>query len=221
MSDPASTPPVRKGRGCLFYGCLTSLVLLLIAGLLAFFAVRAARNWIAGFTDAAPMKLPKVEMAEPEYEQLQARVKSFGDALEKGQPDEPLVLSERDINALLARAMPAKELADKFYIALEGDQVKGQVSIPLPSLGWFGRGRYLNGDASFNVSLQNGLLLVTAREVRVKGRPLPDPIMSQLRRENLAKDVYKDLKDAEAIGKFESIRVEDGQVIIRAREPKL
>ena len=54
-----------------------------------------------------------------------------------------------------------------------GDQVKGQVSIPLTDLGWLGKGRYLNGDATFNVSLESGVLIVTAREVRVKGQTAP------------------------------------------------
>ena len=220
MPDPTSLPPVRKGRGCLFYGCLTGLVLLLIAGLMAFFAVRFVRGRIADYTDAAPMRLPKVEMADAEFKQLEARVKSFGDAMDQNKPTEPLVLTERDLNALLAQSVNTKELADKFYVSLDGDQVKGQVSIPLPSLGWFGKGRYLNGDATFNVSLENGVLVATVREVRVKGRPLPDSVLGAWRQENLAKEVYKDQKNAEAIRKFESLQVRDGQVVIKARAPK-
>jgi hypothetical protein len=192
-------------------------MLLLLAGVMAFFAVRFVRNRIADYTDAAPMKLPKVEMAEAEFKQLDDRVKSFGDALQQGKPTEPLVLTEREVNALLAKQPEAKEFADKFYVSLEGDQVKGRVSLPLPHLGWLASGRYLNGDATFNVSLENGVLIVTAREVQVKGLPLPDSVMSQLRLQNLAKDVYKDPKNAEAIRKFESVQVREGTVIIKAR----
>ena len=111
MPDPATSASVRKGRGCLFYGCLTCLVLLLIAGLMAFFTARYIRNRIVDYTDAAPMTLPKVEMGETESRQLQERVKAFGDAMEKDQPTEPLVLSERDVNALIANLAAAKELA--------------------------------------------------------------------------------------------------------------
>lgn len=220
MAESTSPPLVRKRRGCLFYGCLTCLVLLLIVGLMAFLAVRFVKSQVNTYTDAAPMKLPKVEMGEAEFKELQGRVKSFGDALDQGKPTEPMILTERDLNALLADAPNTKELADKVYISLTGDQVKGQVSIPLTGLGWLGKGRYLNGDATFNVSLENGVLIVTASEVRVKGQPLPDSIMGRLRQENLAKDVYKDPKNAEAIRKFQSIQVQDGQVIIKARSPK-
>jgi len=221
MPDPATSPPARKGRGCLFYGCLTCLALLLVASLMAFFTVRYVRNRIADYTDAAPMKLPKVELADEELKQLNERVKSFGDAMEKGQPTDPLVLTERDVNALLASAAGTKELADKFYVSLDGDQVKGRVSIPIPNLGWLGKGRYLNGDATFDVSLENGVVRVTAREVHVKGRPLPDSVIARWRQENLAKDIFKDPENAEAIRKFESIQVHDGRVVIKARESKL
>ena len=220
MTDSTTPPQVRKRRGCLFYGCLTSLVLLVIVCVMAFFAVHFFRNRINAYTDSAPMKLPKVEMAQAEFKELQGRVKSFGEALDQGKPTEPMILTERDLNALLADAPNTKELADKVYVSLTGDQVKGQVSIPLTGLGWLGKGRYLNGDATFNVSLENGVLIVTASEVRVKGQPLPDSIMSRLRQENLAKDVYKDPKNAEAIRKFQSLEVQDGRVIVRARSPQ-
>ena len=220
MSDDSTTQPARKGRGCMFYGCLTGLLLLLLAGVMAFFAVRFVRNRIADYTDAAPMKLPKVEMAEAEFKELEERVKSFGNAVQQGKATEPLTLTERDLNALLAKQPEAKELADKVYVSLDGDQVKGRVSIPLPHLGWLASGRYLNGDATFNVSLENGVLIVTARAVQVKGLPLPDSVMSQLRVQNLAKDFYKDPKSAEAISKLESLQVRDGLVTIKARLPK-
>ncbi len=220
MSDPTMSTPPPKRRGCLFYGCLTCIVLALITVLLAVVAVRAVKNKIYAYTDAQPMQLPKVEMSDSEYDSLKQRVATFGDAMEQGKSVEPLVLAERDINALLAKAPNTKELADKVYVSMNGDQVKGQVSIPLSGLGWLGKGRYLNGEATFNVSLENGVLLVTAQEVKVKGKPLPETFMKQLRQENLAKEAYKNPKNAEAIRKLDSIQVEDSRAIIKARETK-
>lgn len=209
--------PVRKRRGCLFYGCLTCVVLFLIAGLAVFFTVRFVRNQINAYTDTQPVTLPKVEMPDAEWQELSQRVKSFGAAMEQGKPTEPLVLTERELNALIAKAANMKELADKVYVVVKGNEVTGQVSIPLSGLGWVGKDRFLNGEATFNVSLENGVLIVTAREIKVKGNPLPESIMSRLRQENLAKDAYKDAENAEAIRKLESIQVEDGQVHIKAR----
>jgi len=222
MPDPTTLPtttppPPRKGRGCLFYGCLTCVVLLLIMAVLAFVTVRFIKNQVNAYTDSQPMKLPKVEMTDTEFQKLDERVKAFGNAMEKGTPTEPLILTERDINAMIARAANLKELADKVYVAVNGNDVTGQVSIPLSRLGWLGKGRYLNGEATFNVSLENGVLIVTAREIKVKGKLLPETFMSQLRRENLAKEAYKEEKNAEAIRKLDSIQVQESQVTIKAR----
>ena len=159
-------------------------------------------------------------MSDTEFTSLKQCVTSFGEAMEQGKLVEPLILTERDINALLAKAPNTKELADKVYVSLNGDQVKGQVSIPLSGLGWLGKGRYLNGEATFNVSLENGVLIVTAQEIKVKGKPLPEQFMKQLRQENLAKEAYKDSKNAEAIRKLDSVQIEGGRAIIRARETK-
>src|SRR6185503_2543022 len=104
MPDPTTSTPPRKGRGCLFYGCLTCVVLLLIMAVLAVVLFRFVKNQVNAYTDSQPMKLPRVEMTDAEYQQLGKRVKSFGDAMEKGTGAEPLLLTERDINALITKA---------------------------------------------------------------------------------------------------------------------
>jgi len=220
MSDPTIPAPPPKRRGCLFYGCLTCVVLALVTVLLAVLGVRAVKNKINAYTDAQPVQMPMVEMSDTEFTSLKQRVTSFGEAMEQGKPVEPLILTERDINALLAKSPNTKELADKVYVSVNGGQVKGQVSIPLSGLGWLGKGRYLNGEATFEVSLENGVLIVTAQEVKVKGKLLPESFMKRLRQENLAKDAYKDPKNAEAIRKLDSIHVEDSRAVITARETK-
>lgn len=217
MTTPENPP---KKRGCLFYGCLTIVVLLLITGLCAFLAVRYLRSQFNAYTDTTPATLPKVEMSDADFQALQARAKTFNDSVDQGKPTAALELNEREVNALIFKSAKTKEFADRVYLALDGSNVTGQISFPLAGLGWLGKGRYLNGEATFNVSLENGVLIVTAREVRVKGKPLPDSFMGPLRQENLAKDAYKDAEHAATLRKLESLRVEDGRVIIKARTPE-
>lgn len=217
MTTPANPP---KKRGCLFYGCLTVIILLVIAGLCAFLAVRYVRNQFNAYTDTAPVPLPTVEISDADLQGLQARAKEFSDNVDQGKATAPLLLTEREINALIFKSPKTKEFADRVYLSLQGSNVTGQISIPLSGLGWLGKGRYLNGEATFNVSLENGVLIVTAREVRVKGKPLPDSFMGPLRQENLAKDAYKDAEHAATLRKLDSLRVEDGRVIIKARTPE-
>jgi hypothetical protein len=220
MNDPASSSaPIRKRRGCLFYGCLTLVVLLLVFCLLAFLTVRWIGNRVNAYTDTAPMEMPRVEMADTEMKALEQRMDSFGVALEKGKTAETLVLTEREINALITRKSGTTNLANRVYVSLKDNQVKGQISLPLNGIPLIGKGRYLNGEAVFHVSLDNGVLIVTADQVKVKGIPLPETFMKEVRKENLAKDAYNDAESARIIRKLESIQVENGRAVIKPRAP--
>lgn len=219
MSDPTQPAPARKGRGCLFYGCLTCVVFLLIAGLGVFFTARYVKNQFNAFTEAAPATLPKVQVSDAEFDELQNRLKAFSDAMQQGQPAEALVLTERDINAFIAKSPEAKEIADKVYVSLKGDELKGQVSIPLSQLRWIGKGRYLNGEATFKVSLENDELVVNITDIQVKGKPLPESFMTGVRNENWAREAANNPKHAQTIKKFESIQVRDSRVTVKAKSP--
>ena len=154
-------------------------------------------------------------MPPEQAKELHARVDAFREALDSGKPTEPLVLDSDDINVLIA---DNPDLRDKVHVDLEGDKVKGQVSFPLEGIGLPAfKGRYLNGKATLKVSLEDGFLRVTLDALEVKGKPVPATFIDQLRTKNLAEDVSRNPENAEAIRKLESIQVEDGKVIIKAR----
>lgn len=217
MSQPTQPPPVKKGRGCFFWGCLTCIALFLVFCICVFAFIQYLKSQVRAYTDTAPMKLPKVEMTDAEFKELQQRIKTFTDALNAGKATNTLALTEHEINGWLVKSGRNNELADKVYVSLQGDQVKGQISIPLPDMPLIGKGRYLNGEATFRAVLTNGTLFVAPQTIIVKGKPVPDTVMKTLRQENFAKDATNDPKAAEAIGKFDSIIIQDGRVIITPR----
>jgi hypothetical protein len=208
----------RKRRGCCFYGCLGSAILFVVAVIALTLFVRHYLSWaVANFSDAQPASLPKVEAAPGETKALQDRFLAFKTALETGQPTPPLELDEQALNLLLASLPELQAFKDKVHVSLSADQIKGEVSLPLDQLPLVDAiGRYLNGAATFKVSLKNGVLIVTLDSLAVKGQPLPDEIMAGLRQQNLARDVYQDPRTAEAMRKLESITVQDGRITIRA-----
>lgn len=223
MSDEQSGGPIKKGRGCFFYGCLTLVILLLVGAAGLYLGVRYAINKVvAQYTDSTPMKLPTPDqVSAAEVKALQDRVKTFKEALDAGKSAEPLVLEERDINALISGSPDLARFKDSLHVSLVGDQIKGQVSLPLDTLG-FSRfaGRYLNGAATLKASLENGVLIVTIESLNVKGKDVPEQFMGALRKQNMAQEVYKDPKTAETMRKLETIQVQDGRLTIKAKEPK-
>ena len=96
----------------------------------------------------------------------------------------------------------------RVFFSVEGEKIKGQVSIPLSNIMDIGmlRGRYLNGEAEFKASLSDGVLVVVLDSIEVNGKHLPEEAMSNLRQQNLAKDVYKNPDNAEMIRRIREHR---------------
>ncbi|QEF97400.1 hypothetical protein Mal15_14400 [Stieleria maiorica] len=214
---PGSEPPPQSsgsGNGCL-WGCLIAGGLFIGSILCAGFGgYWFLSNQIAKYTSDTPVQLPTVEYSEEELAKLDARVESFRDKLDAGEtPEEDLILTADDINALISSN---EDLKGKVYVKIENDQVEGDVSFPLDKLP-MGKGRYFNGSATFNVSMDGGVLIVTVDQAEVNGEPVPEQFMEGMRQENLAKDVYKDPDNARFMSRFEDIRVEGDKFILRVK----
>src|SRR5437867_5203184 len=202
-------------RGCLFYGCIMGsflLVLVLVAGLVG---LRYAKKLVTDFTDTQPLPLPKVQIAQPELDALQRRIDTFRDAVRQGQPTGTLTLTADEINALIASDPDLQALKGKFYVMIEGDQLKGQVSLPMDQIGLpVFKGRYLNGTGIFELAFRNGLIRLTAQSFVVKGKPLPEVYMEKIRRQNLARDMNSQPRAQAAMEKLKDIKVKDGKLVI-------
>jgi hypothetical protein len=213
-------PKPKRQHGCLFYGALVGIICLTAVLLALLLGLYEIRKMINQFTDSQAMALPTVQMSQPEMEEVQRRFDSFVSAVRDGKPTTSLTLTGDDINALIAVNPDAKALRGKVYVSVEGDRVKGQVSIPLSELGLpFFRGRYLNGSASFALSLQNGILRLSPDLIAVKGRPLPSIYMDKIRGQNLAQDANNDPRLSVALDHLESIQVKDSKVTLTPKQP--
>ena len=216
---PKFTPEPPQGmprqRGCFFYGCIIASILAvlfaILMGVIAFFSYRMLSKAIDEYTSTTPRDLPKVETPPEQLKTLKERVEAFRKAVDARTPTEPLVLTSDDLNALIQDNPDLKGLV---YVKVENDEVKGQVSIPLDKLNiGLVRGRYLNGEADFKASLSDGVLIVTIEALEVNGQKLPEHVITELRKQNVAKDFYKDEKASETIRKLESLEVKDGKII--------
>jgi len=207
--------PAAARRGCFFYGCITGVVLLLMmmGGLLV--ALHYAKQMVWRFTDIGPVELPAVQMRPGERDTLKRRCDAFEAALRNQRPTPPLTLSADEINARIADDPRQQALKGKVHISLEGDQLKGQLSVPLEEVGLHMlKGRYLNGDATFDLSFQNGALAVVPRTIRVKGKPLPEVCMREIRKRNLAAAITNRPQAVALLQELADIRVKDGSLTI-------
>jgi len=207
--------PQNQKRGCFFYGCLSLVILFAIVVVAGYLGYRSIKRTVLNYTDTSPAQIERAELPDEQQAALDQRAAAFFEALERGTNAQELVLTSAEINALIAKN---KDFAGKVFVAIDSNRVTGKISVPLPDIGPFKlKGRYLNGEATLKVSLENSVLIVTLDEVRVKGKPLPASLMAGLKSQNLAADVQRDPEVADNLQKFESIEIRDNAVILRNR----
>ena len=211
---PGVEPEQKKGsRGC-FYCCLSSFFVILVLAVGGLFAgYWFVTGQVVKYTADTPADIPVVEFSEEEVEEIQARIDTFKESIEEGDQPEDLVLTAEEINALIAKD---DDLRGRVYVSIADDQVSGQVSIPTDAIPG-GGGRYFNASASFNVALENGVLIVTLAAAEVNDEEVPQEIIDAMSQENLAKDLYKNPEVAELISKFESLTVQEDVIILTPR----
>ncbi|MCC9641195.1 hypothetical protein LOC71_02840 [Rhodopirellula sp. JC740] len=242
--DPNAPNPAPKksGIGCFVWGCLGTLLLAVVVMVGSMFAVYYfLTGQVEKYTDTQPAEIPVVQWDEGRLEELQSRIDAFSEqvrpedenaegvaattdenATEETGPDagetaapRELRLTSEEINALISAQ---GDLQGKVYVEIENGKLRGKVTLPMDQIPG-GKGRYLNADAEFDVSMSDGVLEVRITDANVKGEPLPEAFMEGFSQQNLAKDVYDDPETAEMLRKFDSIEVVDDAIVLRLRNP--
>lgn len=205
-----------KSRGCFFWGCITAVVLVVLVGVGIGVGTHLLLKYARGFTSEEAAEIPVYQPAAGEYEAVQAKIENFKNAVEGGISGVELVLTADDINAIIVSNADLAELKGMAYVKIEDDKIAVDMSMPLDRIPGFS-GRYLNGSATINASMEAGMLFVGFDRIEVNGEPVPETIMEQLRNENMAKGLYKNKEMMEIIGKVQDVRVEDGKLILLSK----
>ncbi len=222
MPSPPPAPP--KRRGCFFYGCIISLSIVGLFMIMALFTVwymvHTLNAMVAQYCDTQPMTMPVDTLSAAQWASVSNRFASFKSALDAHSNAPPLVLTGPELNALLSSSKDMGDLSNHFHLSIEGNDVKGMVSLPLgkfhiPFVNL--NGRYLNGAGVFRTTLRDNNLSVRVVSLEVKGNPVPDRFMGPLQAQNFAEQAQQNPKNAEFISKFDSIEIKDGKVIIKPR----
>jgi hypothetical protein len=196
------------------------LVFLAVSGLIAVHVVnQKITTLINNYTDTTPMTLPTVQMSSADTDKLKKRFAAFEEAIKAGRPTPPLELTADEINALIASSSDKQALKGKLYISLDGDRVKGEVSMPLKDFPWKRlHDRYLNGSGTFNVSLHNGALFVSPQTIVVKGKPVPEMYMQGIRSANFAQGITNQPDAIAVLQNLQDIQVKGGKLIVVPKE---
>jgi len=210
--NPSSVvQPKRFPWGCLIGGCLTVVLVMLIGiGVVGYMGYTFYISQVNKYTSSEAVDIPKIEKSKEESDAVKKRLEDFKSSLERNESTEPFVLTSDEINALISTE---NDLKGKLYITIADGEISAQASIPTDVIPG-GKGRFFNGKVSLKASLENGVLIVTLDEAEVNGESLPSQFLDSIRKENLAKDAYKDPKSAEFLRKFERLTIENDKIIL-------
>lgn len=225
-NEPSSPPPAApKKHGCVFYGCLTTVIVAVVSvvgvGVLSYYGLSKFASLAEEYTDTSPMELPKVEVEPAVYSALQKRVNDFKAAMDVGRSS-LLMLTGDELNVLVAGDKSKSQWKGRVWFEIKGGNVRCRLSMPLdfmsavPGLGKL-KSRYLNGSAAMRATMETGTLMVTLQSLEVRGKPLPEQVLDALRRENLAKNAYNDPELAGFLNRLASLVVQDGTLILAGK----
>jgi hypothetical protein len=215
--DPGQPPVTPEGliepkkRGCLFWGCIISLILIVCIGgcitIGLYSVVRVAKN----FTSEKPQPLPEYKPRPGEVEEVQKRIQKFREGAED-QPAE-LILTADDLNALASRSPDLKEIKGKGYIRIEGDKIYLDLSIPLEGVPFLSD-RYLNATVHLEPAIVGGRPWLSIGEATANGQPIPQEFMEGLRQKNILSKL-EDPKILDFARTAKTVEVKDGKIVLR------
>ncbi len=216
--EPPAYAPASKPFpwGCLIGGCLVT-ILLVVGAMVAigYGTYHFFTQQVAQYTSTEPRELPVVEVAPEKMKEIETRVDTFQKNVDQGVAPETLVLTSDELNALISQQ---EKLRGHVFVTIEDGLIQADVSFPTDDFPG-GKGRYFNGSARINASLENGELIVKLESAELNGQPIPESFMNALRNQNLAKDMNSNPEFAKTLAKFERLEIEGEKLILTPKLP--
>lgn len=239
---PPETPlrpaePAGPRRGCWFYGCLSAGVLALVV-----LATAGVTSWWVK-KSLNPAAMERVVLTERESAEFEAKLERVRLAAEESpgeptppardgevvlpttpEPEEldedfvrrPLVLSERELNALIGRNT---DLAERVQLRLRPNRVQLKANFPVPEDAPFFGGRTIRVNILNRVEMVDGRLRIMLENVSMGGIPLPSAWIGDIKGRDLAFDLFSDPGMARAFQDgIEDCKVEEGQITLMLAE---
>jgi hypothetical protein len=207
--------PAAKGRGCLFWGGITLLILLVVTGVLIGMVGYPAYRMLMKVTSPTPAEIPVYKLKEGEHDALVKRISAFENAPEPGPPSR-LELSADDLNALIAGDPDLKVHAGEAFVRIDGDKFFLDESVSLdamPFISFLFKGRYLNLTFQLKLAIEGGRLKGTPEVIVANQEPLPEEMMTSSRERNVFERMSSD-KTMTFFNKAKSAYVKDGKLVL-------
>jgi hypothetical protein len=225
--SPGVSRPAQKDNTttCLIAGCgvfaLSAILILVLVGTAAFFAMRKAGEMVDAYTSTDPAVYPPIEMDDASYAALESRVSEFGRNVDKGDPTPPLRLSANEINALIQRSNGMGPLSNGAFVSIKDGEITCSFSIPLATIIPIEsfQDRFINGTGTLQISTSGSLVEAHIVNAVVNGKSLPESVAEDLAKKNLIEALMEDPNTQRIMGQIAAIDISDDAVLITPTQP--
>lgn len=173
----ATIVPTQKKHGCLFYGCMTVIVIVVVGGTIIGFGTWYLFKYLKdSYTASVPLKIEQVQIPKEEIDKVHESLEGLKKDLDEKETPFDYRISSRDIQAIMQFDSENAKLSEFLSIEIIQDEIHGKWSAPLP-VPFFGI-RFFNGEGygTFSYSRDKGFIC-NLREININGSPLsPDTV---------------------------------------------
>lgn len=211
-ASPRAGAPRSRAKGCLIAAGVTALVIVLLGALVAgllFWKARSLRNQ---YTDTELKAVPVEETNAETARRLGRTFEQLQRAIKEGRA-EHFTLTDLQMNQLVATVPALAGVRGRAHFAIVDGHLRVESGIPLGQVPGF-QGRFLNGEFTLDLRLENGQLNLRVLDATVRGQPLPPLLMDRLRQRNLAEQALQNREFRQQIASLKSLRIEDGKLVL-------
>lgn len=217
--------PKKKGFGCLGYGCIVAVILMVvIIGGLFLVARSAMRNAVVNFTTDQSIPVPSVALDAAAKAAAETRLSDLARLWNDPHSSGMVSLTQGDIFGLLGDT-PFNGLV---FVELKGSEIASTFSFPLKALGeWEAAkpiiGDYLNrfvsGSATAQVSINDGVTEIKFTGLTLNGQVFDGDSLLEASEwvSGFANSGASSEEEKARRARIESVKVENGAVTVRLR----
>jgi hypothetical protein len=205
----------KKGRGCFFYGCLTTAVVVILGIVGIYIGARVFwKHNVNKYTATNGVAIAPISIPREQGKAVLNKVEDFLADLKAGKATGPLELTSDELDYFLRNSEGWAHMRDHFHIAVNNGRVTADLSFPLEAMHPSMKGRFLNATAELKPKIENGALVIEMQSVQAKGQTVPAKILAGFQQGMRWKPDGNEL---------ESIEVKDESIVlvpkIKAKEP--
>lgn len=217
--------PQKRGFGCLGYGCIIAVVLIVLTvGGLFLLARSAMRGAVERFTTEQPVVVPTVAVDDAARAALSSRIEELKRVMNDPRGSGEFAFSQSELNGALA----GTPFNGKAFLELQGDGLSGTFSFPLSAMGEWDSAkpiiggllnRYVTGSARTKVSVTDGVATVTFESLILNGQVFDGDALKEASEwfSNFANSQDDDPTRQKKRSRIQTVRIENGTAVVRIR----